>query len=308
MMLAKTIAFYFRQPSLDSVSIPELQRAIKKYPYSSALQLLLLKKQQLEKDPGFAQQWEVANLFYGNPYLLQSILNPPAAAPAASAVPAPANSRQEAIPHPAAAPEPAAGLPSETVPAPEAAAGTEAAAPETTPDPEPLPASKTAPGPEAVAEPAPGPSLRSDLLAKESPIPIPSLKDIGPQTDNQPLFEPYHTIDYFASQGIKLGNEIQANDRLGRQLKSFTEWIRTMKKLPQENREQQLMASGSNESIAAMAEGSVQHREVLTETMAEVLVKQGNNHKAIEIYQKLSLAYPDKSAYFAARIETLKQH
>jgi len=40
--------------------------------------------------------------------------------------------------------------------------------------------------------------------------------------------------------------------------------------------------------------------------MAEVLVKQGKSEKAIEMYQKLSLLNPSKSAYFAAKIERIK--
>jgi hypothetical protein len=44
---------------------------------------------------------------------------------------------------------------------------------------------------------------------------------------------------------------------------------------------------------------------VLTETWAEVLVKQGKTQNALEVYRKLSLLNHDKSAYFAARIEQL---
>ena len=40
--------------------------------------------------------------------------------------------------------------------------------------------------------------------------------------------------------------------------------------------------------------------------MAAVLAKQGKLAKAIELYQKLSLMNPSKSAYFAAKIEQLK--
>lgn len=161
-------------------------------------------------------------------------------------------------------------------------------------------------------EPEPGPEtpeeseLRTELLMKESPIRIPSLRDLSPQTDELPIFEPYHTIDYFASQGIKLSHEMPVNDKLGRQMKSFTEWIRTMKKLPQSQIERQLLIAATGENIVAMAAGSVKMKDVVTETMAEVLVKQGNIAKAIDLYNKLSLAHPNKSAYFATRIEQLK--
>jgi hypothetical protein len=70
---------------------------------------------------------------------------------------------------------------------------------------------------------------------------------------NEITFEPYHTVDYFASQGH-----------------------------------------------------SVTESEVSTEAMAEVWLKQGNREKAIEIYNKLSLLNPAKSAYFASLAEQLK--
>ena len=46
--------------------------------------------------------------------------------------------------------------------------------------------------------------------------------------------------------------------------------------------------------------------EIITESMAEVFARQGKTAKAAELYQKLSLLNPLKSAYFAAKIEQLK--
>jgi hypothetical protein len=54
------------------------------------------------------------------------------------------------------------------------------------------------------------------------------------------------------------------------------------------------------------ATSSIEEKEVLTEAMAEVWLKQGNKPKAAEIYYKLSLLNPSKSAYFAAKIDQLK--
>ena len=56
-----------------------------------------------------------------------------------------------------------------------------------------------------------------------------------------------------------------------------------------------------------MASHSVEESDVVTEAMAEVWAKQGNRRKAIETYNKLSLQNPSKKAYFAAKIENLKQ-
>jgi len=119
------------------------------------------------------------------------------------------------------------------------------------------------------------------------------------------VFAPYHMIDYFASQGIKLVLEDQPADSFGKQLKSFTDWLKVMKKLPlQTNTEKS--DEKEAERIRHFAAHSIEERDILTETMAEVLAKQGMYDHAIALYQKLSLIYPPKSAYFASRIEQLK--
>ena len=117
--------------------------------------------------------------------------------------------------------------------------------------------------------------------------------------------EPLFATDYFASQGIKLSEAEETSDRLGQKLKSFTEWLKMMKRHKPKETE-----VGSNDiydqKIQRIAESSNESREVLTETMAEVLLLQGLRDKAIEVYQKLSLLNPEKSAYFAAKIEEIK--
>ncbi len=119
-------------------------------------------------------------------------------------------------------------------------------------------------------------------------------------------FEPYHTIDYFASQGIKFVQETNPDDKLGKQLKSFTEWLKMMKRLPRISSEQDLQKD-SDETIQQDAAHSIERREIVTEAMAEVLIKQGKLENAEEVYRKLSLLNPDKSLYFALRIEQLKE-
>ncbi len=126
-------------------------------------------------------------------------------------------------------------------------------------------------------------------------------------TETAPLFEPLHTIDYFASQGIRLTLDENPTDPLGRQLKSFTDWLRTMRRLPQKGREI-VPDRVAEQAVQNFAAHSIEGKEPVTETMAEVLAKQGMPERARIVYEKLSLLNPDKSAYFAAKIEQLNTH
>ncbi len=57
-----------------------------------------------------------------------------------------------------------------------------------------------------------------------------------------------------------------------------------------------------------LAEQSVEEKQdVASESLAALLARQGHIHKAVEMYERLCLHFPEKSAYFAARIENLKK-
>ena len=136
---------------------------------------------------------------------------------------------------------------------------------------------------------------------------IPKLKIEPLNTANAEFtFQPYHTVDYFASQGVKFKEDEKPKDRFGQQLKSFTEWLKTMKSLPAS----EIVAASdtkNEQKVEQLAEHSIADRDVVTEAMAEVWEKQGNYVKAEEIYRKLSLLDPPKSSYFAAKIDQIKK-
>jgi hypothetical protein len=128
-------------------------------------------------------------------------------------------------------------------------------------------------------------------------------KEITENTE-LPIFEPLFARDYFASQGIKLSEAMLGDDKLGQQLKSFTSWLKAMKKLHPEKLVGNVVVN--EEAIQRQAAQSNIEMEVLTEAMAEVYAQQGKIVRAQDIYKKLSLQNPLKSAYFASKLEKLK--
>ncbi len=53
-------------------------------------------------------------------------------------------------------------------------------------------------------------------------------------------------------------------------------------------------------------ESLLETEDLVTETLAQIYVAQGNIHKAIRAYEILALKFPQKNTYFAAKIQELK--
>lgn len=146
----------------------------------------------------------------------------------------------------------------------------------------------------------------TDTPGDEQPLKFPEFKfQPAEPADSVLSFEPYHTVDYFASQGIQVKEEEKPKDQFDRQLKSFTEWLKVLRKVPATEIASSVSPQDER-NVEKMAAVSIDDREVVTETMAEVWEKQGNKEKARAVYHKLSLLNPSKSSYFAAKIEQLK--
>ncbi len=64
-------------------------------------------------------------------------------------------------------------------------------------------------------------------------------------------------------------------------------------------------ASGTA-AIDLTEKSSVLSKDVISETLVDLLIKQGKKDRAIEMLKKLIWKFPQKKAYFAARIQELK--
>lgn len=128
------------------------------------------------------------------------------------------------------------------------------------------------------------------------------------EPEEELTYEPPHlyTIDYFGSLGITADLTREPQDKLSKQLLKFTDWLKIVKN--QHSPDSPTVQQTEVDSIIpGIAQTSNETREIITETMAEVLVKQGKIDKAVQVYIKLSFLDPDKSAYFAKKIEQLKE-
>lgn len=182
---------------------------------------------------------------------------------------------------------------------------TKVESPQISPDPMPAEIKKDAESEPEIQEPFDSGSKISGLLSDQladfkKPV------DPGAKLEIDTLQGKLHTIDYFASLGIKVDLANMPKDKLTTHLLKFTDWLKQMKQLDSGSVSQISSNPEREEAVAETAKNSNQPREILTEAMAEVLEKQGQLDKAIQLYIKLSFLIPEKSSYFAAKIEQLK--
>lgn len=152
---------------------------------------------------------------------------------------------------------------------------------------------------------------------EEGPIKIYPL-EMPEETDL--TFQPLYSDDYFAYK--KLADPVAAetmSEKGAKEMKSFTNWLRTMKdsfaeKTQKDWYHEQLHRvyeeeeeSGISERVEKMALQSITlNDDIVSETLAEIWARQRQHQKAIQIYKKLSLLNPGKSAYFAQKINELQ--
>lgn len=273
--LAKSVV---KKDTLEQCSNEELRQLVNNYPYFGAAHLLLAKKSLSENNEQANAYLQKASLFFNNPLWLEYLVSDTGNAEIITADPIIKNNETQSsiVEEVKYEPTIASGKKEEMFPEEI----------ETLPDN----AEET---------------MEDDKEADHVELPEFKIMPIDP-AKTELTFEPYHTIDYFASVGIKFKEEASPKDKFSKQLKSFTEWLKTLKKLP-ESAISTTIETSIEQKVEQMAVESLEDREVITESMADVWLKQGNVTKAIEIYKKLSLLDASKRPYFAAKIEELKK-
>lgn len=146
-------------------------------------------------------------------------------------------------------------------------------------------------------------------------------------TKEELLIQPLYTEDYFLHQGVEnIASDNQEEDKQLMVVMSFADWLmyfktKTDKEKEEEEDQKALKTMWQKEKLAAaleeeneeipegvfeMAVNSIKIEDDLaSESLAEILIKQGKFDKAIEMYRKLSLRNPQKNTYFATKIEKL---
>lgn len=162
----------------------------------------------------------------------------------------------------------------------------------------------------------------------------PEPKPIKENKHEDDLLKPLYSEDYFLYQGIEIPEQNipkkveVVEEKSLMVMMSFSEWLMHFKtKNERDSQEKEdkkaIKSMWQKEKLAAaleeenevipenvftMAVNSITKEDDLaSESLAEVLHKQGKLDKAIDMYQKLSLLNPQKKAYFAAKIEQINK-
>jgi hypothetical protein len=340
MHINQLVKSLFKKESLEHCSLQEVQSFADSNPHFGAAQLLLTKKLKTEKPEQYNQQLQKTFLFFHNPLWVEQLMNDTGSATIIANPNTAINVEENEVSNNAAYEamvEPLAQAPI-TTKAPELVT-TNSSSPTAIND---IVTSDTTPQIlEEINSPTKAPELTTtgsststaigDTVAIDTRAEMLEEKNIStkaPETGNTELpaagtplltlspkletgnseltFEPYHTVDYFAALGIKLKQDEKPVDKFGQQVKSFTDWLKVLRKTPTSAIAQHINPV-SEKKVEQMAQHSLTEKEIITEAMAEVWAKQGNTQKAIALYTKLSLQEPDKSVYFASLIEELKK-
>ncbi|MEQ9442600.1 MAG: tetratricopeptide repeat protein [Cyclobacteriaceae bacterium] len=124
----------------------------------------------------------------------------------------------------------------------------------------------------------------------------------GNATSDQPpqspiLLDDLHNIGPLTSEHLGIQQQKQ-NELISKFVNSDTNSI---------GRLQPTMSDDDKHAQDLSEKSSAYDEGLVTENLAEIMLRQGKKEKSVKIYEQLILKYPQKKAYFAAKIEQIKQ-
>lgn len=123
-----------------------------------------------------------------------------------------------------------------------------------------------------------------------------------PKVTSTPKRRKSHHTDHIIEEIKTSKQEIEPeSERQKQQIEIIDHFIKAQPTIPPP-KEKNLPASDLN-SIKSGEFGE----NIISETLVEILIKQGKKDRAIEVLKKLIWKYPQKKAYFASQIEELKK-